>query len=76
MYMLGGAGLVAAAAFIFAVVGLDEFCIISGDVGTCPYKSFFGWAAAPLLAVPLWMAVGAVIGGVLGRVVADVSRRN
>lgn len=73
-FVLAGAGLVGIAGFIFGVVGLDEFCVISGDTGVCSYKSFFGWAIAPIAAVALWIAIGAVIGGILGRWTASATR--
>jgi hypothetical protein len=74
-YVLGGAGLAGTVGFVFGVVGFDEFCIMSGDVGTCPYNSFFGWAINPVWAVLLWIAIGALIGGVLGHWTASWTRR-
>jgi hypothetical protein len=57
-FMFGGAELIGTVGFVFGVVGFDEFCIRSVDVGTCPYNSFFGWAVNPLWAVLLWMTIG------------------
>lgn len=73
-FTLGGAGLIGTVGFVFGVA-LDEFTIRSGDVGSGPYNSFFGWAIAPVAAWALWTAIGAAIGGVLGLIAARESRR-
>jgi hypothetical protein len=74
-FMLGGAGLIGTVGFVFGVIGFDEFCITSGDTGTCYFNSFFGWEIAPLAGWALWTGIGAVIGGLLGRWTASMSGR-
>lgn len=71
---LGGAGLIGTVGFCLGVA-LDEFTTQSGDTGSGPYNSFFGWAIAPAAAWALWTAIGAAIGGVLGLIAARESRR-
>jgi hypothetical protein len=73
-FELGGAGLIGTVGFCLGVA-LDEFTTQSGDVGSGPYNSFFGWAIAPAAAWALWTAIGAAIGGVLGLIAARESRR-
>jgi hypothetical protein len=73
-FVLGGGGLMGTAGFVVGVA-LDEFTIWSGDVGSGPYNSFFGWAIAPVAAWALWTAIGIAIGAAVGRLALRVPWR-